>query len=307
MHRIHATYSAHTMTQRSITCVHRITDQNWKRSTSTSNYFCASCSCWYFWSPNSCCEKHRLFMVLGLSGTGLVTNYSLRRHRWSRILYNPLIYDRIGVLHVSFTMGTTAHFDTVPAVIFLSVVFLFGLIVRRLFFHPLHRFPGPKWAAVTWSYKAYYALTGGKMLQNVERLHEKYGRHSSHACGHFLWPFFPSQGPVVRVAPDEVSSISIYVLFADIYPPPVKFQRPPCIFRHIFYRIQVCQGCILLQDVRAVRVLIRVHWFSELENPERNLKPSLFTPCNHQLRGCNSTEGTWSSYSKYSLHTSMLC
>lgn len=103
-------------------------------------------------------------------------------------------------------MGTLVQLSTIQTVICLSVVCLSGLLARRLFFHPLRHFPGPKLAAVTWIYKAYYALMGGKMLQNVERLHEKYGRHLSSAFSCSLKTFFSGHlGPVVRVAPDEVS------------------------------------------------------------------------------------------------------
>ncbi|KAI1178015.1 cytochrome P450 [Nemania sp. FL0916] len=81
-------------------------------------------------------------------------------------------------------------FATVFAV--LSVLFFIAraicLIIYRLFFSPLARFPGPKLAATSTLYEAYYDLIhkgGGQMAFKIKELHEKYG-------------------PIVRVGPNEV-------------------------------------------------------------------------------------------------------
>ena len=61
-----------------------------------------------------------------------------------------------------------------------SVVLVAGTI-SRLFYHPLTRFPGPKLAALTGWYKAYYSLIkGGEMLPQLEKLHKIYGMHIIH-------------------------------------------------------------------------------------------------------------------------------
>ena len=57
---------------------------------------------------------------------------------------------------------------------------LTALIVYRLFFHPLARFPGPKLAAVTRCYEAYYdILKGGTYIFKIRELHRRYGKVSA--------------------------------------------------------------------------------------------------------------------------------
>ncbi|KAE9397352.1 cytochrome P450 [Gymnopus androsaceus JB14] len=60
------------------------------------------------------------------------------------------------------------------------------LTLYRLFFHPLHKYPGPILAAVTDWYEAYYSIIkkGGLVIE-IERLHKLYG-------------------PVVRVGPNTL-------------------------------------------------------------------------------------------------------
>ena len=61
-----------------------------------------------------------------------------------------------------------------------STLILVGLIVLavyRSFLHPLARFPGPKLAALTRGYEAYYDVwRGGKYIFKIEELHQEHGR-----------------------------------------------------------------------------------------------------------------------------------
>lgn len=50
------------------------------------------------------------------------------------------------------------------------------VVVYRLYFHPLAKFPGPKIAAATQLYEEYYdALKGGQYMFKIAELHRKYG------------------------------------------------------------------------------------------------------------------------------------
>ena len=51
------------------------------------------------------------------------------------------------------------------------------IAVHRLFFHPLASFPGPKLAAITILYEAYYDVwKGGKYIFKINELHQRYGK-----------------------------------------------------------------------------------------------------------------------------------
>jgi hypothetical protein len=52
-------------------------------------------------------------------------------------------------------------------------------VVYRLYYHPLSKYPGPKLAALTDWYNAYYAWKGTLHLEN-HRQHAKYGKTGQH-------------------------------------------------------------------------------------------------------------------------------
>ncbi|KAF9056859.1 hypothetical protein BDP27DRAFT_1189835, partial [Rhodocollybia butyracea] len=63
---------------------------------------------------------------------------------------------------------------------------IFVLVLYRLFFHPLCRYPGPTLAALTDWYGAYYSIVkGGGLVTQYEQLHKLHG-------------------PVIRVGPNTV-------------------------------------------------------------------------------------------------------
>ena len=70
--------------------------------------------------------------------------------------------------------------QTFAGAVGLSLLFgLATLAVHRLFFHPLATFPGPKLAAITVLYEAYYDVwKGGKYIFKLKELHQIYGKTS---------------------------------------------------------------------------------------------------------------------------------
>lgn len=71
------------------------------------------------------------------------------------------------------------------AVLVGPAVYLFGLAIYRIYFHPLARYPGPLLGKVTDLYSAYHAWKGDRHLE-FWRCHEKYG-------------------PIVRFGPSSLS------------------------------------------------------------------------------------------------------
>lgn len=64
----------------------------------------------------------------------------------------------------------------------------FGALIKRVYFHPLSRYPGPKlWAVSRIPYV--YAMWSGKLGHRIRQFHEQYG-------------------PTIRLAPDELSFIN---------------------------------------------------------------------------------------------------
>jgi len=59
----------------------------------------------------------------------------------------------------------------------LVVLYLAVVLVRRLYFSPLSKFPGPKLAAATILYEAYYdVIKQGQYTFKIKELHKKYGK-----------------------------------------------------------------------------------------------------------------------------------
>ncbi|KAK0102780.1 hypothetical protein ONS95_006377 [Cadophora gregata] len=66
------------------------------------------------------------------------------------------------------------------------LVYIFTLIIYRLFLDPLSKFPGPKLAAATLWYEFYYdVIKTGTYMAEIKKMHEKYG-------------------PIVRISPYEL-------------------------------------------------------------------------------------------------------
>ncbi|KAK8038259.1 Cytochrome P450 family protein [Apiospora phragmitis] len=55
------------------------------------------------------------------------------------------------------------------------VTYVVTIVVYRLYFHPLSKYPGPFWAKITDAYQLYHAWKGDRHLE-FWRNHEKYGK-----------------------------------------------------------------------------------------------------------------------------------
>ncbi|KAH7403136.1 cytochrome P450 monooxygenase-like protein [Cadophora sp. MPI-SDFR-AT-0126] len=81
------------------------------------------------------------------------------------------------------------------AVVF-GLLYIFSKVIYNVYFHPLAKFPGPKWAAASNLFYV-FGWTGGRWAFIVEDLHKKYG-------------------PVVRFAPNDLD-FSTVDSYQDIY------------------------------------------------------------------------------------------
>ncbi|KUI67265.1 Trichodiene oxygenase [Cytospora mali] len=81
------------------------------------------------------------------------------------------------------------------------VVAYYGtLVFYRLFLHPLARFPGPKLAAISRWYEAYYDLIqGGQYTPKIVELHKQYDLEITSPP--------PKTGPIIRISPHELHVI----------------------------------------------------------------------------------------------------
>lgn len=77
------------------------------------------------------------------------------------------------------------------------------VIIYRLFLSPLAKFPGPKLAAATSWYEAFFDLRSKNFPDVVSDLHDKYGIYRIYTGRNSEANGFP--GPIVRVNPTELS------------------------------------------------------------------------------------------------------
>jgi hypothetical protein len=71
----------------------------------------------------------------------------------------------------------TGALPSVPILLGSSfLLYALGLLVYRLYLHPLAKFPGPKIAAVTSFYEGWFEIVrNGQYSVEISRLHDLYG------------------------------------------------------------------------------------------------------------------------------------
>ncbi|KAI0418819.1 isotrichodermin C-15 hydroxylase [Xylaria grammica] len=73
-------------------------------------------------------------------------------------------------------MMASAHIGyLLPGAVALVLIYAVGLVVYRVFFHPLAKYPGPLLAKITDAYQLYHAWKGDRHLE-FWRNHERYGK-----------------------------------------------------------------------------------------------------------------------------------
>ncbi|KAB8235872.1 cytochrome P450 [Aspergillus alliaceus] len=126
----------------------------------------------------------------------------------------------------------------------IALLYRIGIIIYRLFFHPLAKFPGPKLLAASSFPHAYYNWTQGTWYRQVLDLHKSYG-------------------PIVRVAPDRLA-VDGSVAWEDVFGHKGN-TRPEFPRQPDFYRAGVERENLLTADKPGHRRQRRLlsHAFSE--------------------------------------------
>jgi hypothetical protein len=74
-------------------------------------------------------------------------------------------------------MSTITYSNLAIVGLFSFITYSIGLVVYRLYFHPLRNFPGSKICAATLWYDFYYdCVRRGTLIWQIEKLHKQYGK-----------------------------------------------------------------------------------------------------------------------------------
>ncbi|KAI0711404.1 cytochrome P450 [Earliella scabrosa] len=111
------------------------------------------------------------------------------------------------------------------------------ILFKRLVFHPLAHFPGPKLAAATWWYMTYYEVfKNGAFVDHLAELHKRYG-------------------PVVRISPDQLHFNALGA-YDDIYLHGHRFTKDPRMYQGKFNQDEASLCIIDLREIKTRRDIL---------------------------------------------------
>lgn len=103
---------------------------------------------------------------MGLTAPGIVAGHLLVSQ------FGKLNVPRVVPIGMGLLSGMWMGFGLLTC----FVIYLTVLVICRLWFSPISHFPGPKLAAATGWYQAYYTIVHyGQWCFKVKELHERYG------------------------------------------------------------------------------------------------------------------------------------
>ncbi|KAL2060724.1 hypothetical protein VTL71DRAFT_9365 [Oculimacula yallundae] len=147
-----------------------------------------------------------------------------------------------------------------------SVAYVFGLIIYRLTFHPLAKYPGPFLAKITDLDNFYHAYRCDRHV-NFMKCHERYGKALTHP------------GPIYRYGPNRLSFNTSNALH-DIHGPKANVQKAD--FYLAFQTGKPSTFSLIDKARHAQRKRVIAHAFSEraLKGVEQGFLQNIRTWCN---------------------------
>ena len=71
---------------------------------------------------------------------------------------------------------SSSFFEVASALVATLALYLLAKAAYRVYYHPLHSFPGPRMASISRLYEFYFdVIQGGMYMQKIEKLHQEYG------------------------------------------------------------------------------------------------------------------------------------
>lgn len=185
--------------------------------------------------PETCAPSNAVSIRDGPICHNFFRLFQLKRHLLCSKFFSIISFCQ----HQFFNCNIMAILKLIPIseshlgleLLFLFLSYRLFVVLYRLFFHPLRRFPGPKLAAASTLYRAYFQVfRDGDHVANATRLHKKYGKYKCLTDIEKCAVANSSSGPVVRISHNTVTrniylKLYIVVLISETAP----FSKPSSI------------------------------------------------------------------------------